>query len=84
MAVTDSSALSSVRARTLPHRPRGVSRVTVCHPSRRYLARRAIESAAAGPQGSLLYAPEAECIGKRWKPCEFGVKVNLAITLKRC
>jgi len=39
-----------------------------------------------GPKVYSLHAPEVECIGKGkpHKPYEFGVKVSIATTLKRC
>ena len=39
-----------------------------------------------GPKVYSLHAPEVECIGKGkpHKPYEFGVKVSVATTLKRC
>ena len=39
-----------------------------------------------GPKVNSLHAPEVECIGKGkpHKPYEFGVKVSVATTLKRC
>ena len=41
---------------------------------------------ARGPKVYSLHAPEVECIGKGkpHKPYEFGVKVSVATTLKRC
>jgi IS5 family transposase len=48
------------------------------------LARRVREQ-ERGPKVDSLHAPEVECIGKGkpHKPCEFGVKVSVATTLKR-
>src|SRR5947207_1416625 len=39
-----------------------------------------------GPKVYSLHAPEVECIGKgkAHRPCEFGVKVSVATTLKHC
>jgi transposase, IS5 family len=52
------------------------------------LARRVREQERGqrGPKVYSLHAPEAECIGKGkpHKPWEFGVKVSVATTLKRC
>src|SRR6202789_725535 len=47
---------------------------------------RAQERGQRGPKIYSLHAPEVECIGKGkpHKPYEFGVKVSLATTLKRC
>jgi IS5 family transposase len=44
------------------------------------------ERSQRGPKVYSLHAPEVECIGKGkpHKPYEFGVKVSLATTLKRC
>ena len=44
------------------------------------------ERGQRGPKVYSLHAPEVECIGKGkpHKPYEFGVKVSLATTLKRC
>ena len=53
-----------------------------------HLARRvhAQERGQRGPKVYSLHAPEVECIGKGkpHKPYEFGVKVSVATTLKRC
>ena len=52
------------------------------------LARRVLlqERGQRGPKLYSLHAPEVECIGKgkAHKPYEFGVKVSVATTLKRC
>jgi transposase, IS5 family len=52
------------------------------------LARRVLaqERGQRGPKVYSLHAPEVECIGKgkAHKPYEFGVKVSVATTLKRC
>src|SRR5215475_12390129 len=52
------------------------------------LARRVREQERGqrGPKVYSLHAPEVECIGKGkpHKPYEFGVKVSVATTLKRC
>ena len=52
------------------------------------LARRVLtqERGQRGPKVYSLHAPEVECIGKGkpHKPYEFGVKVSVATTLKRC
>jgi transposase, IS5 family len=52
------------------------------------LARRVREQERGqrGPKVYSLHAPEVECIGKGkpHKPYEFGVKVSIATTLKRC
>jgi IS5 family transposase len=52
------------------------------------LARRVREQERGqrGPKVYSLHAPEVECIGKGkpHKPWEFGVKVSVATTLKRC
>jgi IS5 family transposase len=47
---------------------------------------RAQERGQRGPKVYSLHAPEVECIGKgkAHKPYEFGVKVSVATTLKRC
>ena len=47
---------------------------------------RAQERGQRGPKIYSLHAPEVECIGKgkAHKPYEFGVKVSVATTLKRC
>jgi transposase, IS5 family len=44
------------------------------------------ERGQRGPKVYSLHAPEVECIGKGkpHKPYEFGVKVSVATTLKRC
>jgi len=44
------------------------------------------EPGQRGPKVYSLHAPEVECIGKGkpHKPYEFGVKVSLATTLRRC
>jgi transposase, IS5 family len=44
------------------------------------------ERGQRGPKVYSLHAPEVECIGKGkpHKPWEFGVKVSVATTLKRC
>src|SRR5437899_82631 len=44
------------------------------------------ERGRRGPKVYSLHAPEVECIGKGkpHKPYEFGVKVSIATTLKRC
>ena len=44
------------------------------------------ERSQRGPKVYSLHAPEVECIGKGkpHKPYEFGVKVGVATTLKRC
>jgi IS5 family transposase len=44
------------------------------------------ERGQRGPKVYSLHAPEVECIGKGkpHKPYEFGVKVSIATTLKRC
>src|ERR1700719_1574119 len=44
------------------------------------------ERGQRGPKVYSLHAPEVECIGKgkAHKPYEFGVKVSVATTLKRC
>jgi IS5 family transposase len=44
------------------------------------------ERGQRGPKVYSLHAPEVECIanGKPHKPYEFGVKVSVATTLKRC
>jgi transposase, IS5 family len=44
------------------------------------------ERGQRGPKVYSLHAPEVECIGKgkSHKPYEFGVKVSVATTLKRC
>src|SRR5499425_2638940 len=44
------------------------------------------ERGQRGPKVYSMHAPEAECIGKGkpHKPYEFGVKVSVATTLKRC
>jgi IS5 family transposase len=51
--------------------------------TRRVLAQ---ERGQRGPKVYSLHAPEVECIGKgkAHKPYEFGVKVSVATTLKRC
>jgi transposase, IS5 family len=51
--------------------------------ARRVLAQ---ERGQRGPKVYSLHAPEVECIGKgkAHKPYEFGVKVSVATTLKRC
>jgi transposase, IS5 family len=42
------------------------------------------ERGQRGPKVYSLHAPEVECKGKPHKPYEFGVKVSVATTLKRC